>query len=824
MRSICVFLLASFSLLACKHKQELPVNMSIDRHWQFKNINDTLWNSASIPGTVHTDLLKNKLIEDPFIGNHETNMQWISESDWEYKTHFKVQPEELEKTHHELIFKGLDTYASVYMNDLLILKTNNAFREYVVDVKGIIKAKNSLKIFFKNPAQIESKVASKLPYTLPEGNRVFTRKAQFQYGWDWGPKLNTSGIWRPITLKTWNSYTIKDIYIKQLYLGDEKASLELQLEQSTPHKTPLTYKIYIDDKLYKSIHQTPKNGLTKLAVEIKNPTRWWPHNLGEPYLYTIKVLVFKQKTLLDQVETKTGLRTVELATEKDAIGSAFYFKINGIAVYAKGANYIPQNSFQSEVTEKHYEQLLNDVVGANMNMLRVWGGGIYENDLFYELADEKGLLIWQDFMFACAMYPGDPEFLETVQQEAIQNVKRLRNHPAVVLWCGNNESAEGWSRWGWKKGRSKAEKNEIWSHYLKLFDSILPSTVQSYSDTPYWESSPLFGRGNKKYLTQGDAHDWWVWHDGYPFEHFESNIPRFMSEFGFQSFPSLETIKFINQSDTISFNSDAFKNHQKHAKGFSLIEDYMQRDYKIPSKPEDYVYVSQLLQARGIVKGIEAQRRSRPHCMGSLFWQLNDCWPAISWSSIDYFGHWKALHYKAKKAFENLFISVEIDLNNLSVFLINDHLTAQMDTLKLTLMDFDGRILWEESKHVTVDSNSSQKVFEMDLSTLKFDPKSSVLIAKFKKETKETYLVKPKDMQLKHAKIFRTLSKTMDGFKIELRSKVLQKDVFMQAKSKGHFSDNFFDLLPNKTKVIFFKSNSISIDDLSITTLNSIHY
>ena len=338
-------------------------------------------------------------------------------------------------------------------------------------------------------------------------------------------------------------------------------------------------------------------------------------------------MVFKQKTLLDQIEAKTGLRTVELATEKDAIGSAFYFKINGIPVYAKGANYIPQNSFQTVVTEKHYEQLLNDVVGANMNMLRVWGGGIYENDLFYELADEKGLLIWQDFMFACAMYPGDPEFLETVQQEAIQNVKRLRNHPAVVLWCGNNESAEGWRRWGWKKGRSKAEKNEIWSHYLKLFDSILPSTVQSYSDTPYWESSPLFGRGNKKHLTQGDAHDWWVWHDGYPFEHFESNIPRFMSEFGFQSFPSLETIKFINQSDTISFNSDAFKNHQKHAKGFSLIQDYMLRDYKIPSKPEDYVYVSQLLQARGIVKGIEAQRRSRPHCMGSLFWQLNDCWP-----------------------------------------------------------------------------------------------------------------------------------------------------------------------------------------------------
>lgn len=302
----------------------------------------------------------------------------------------------------------------------------------------------------------------------------------------------------------------------------------------------------------------------------------------------------------------------------------------------KGANYIPQNSFQSEVTEQHYEQLLNDVVTANMNMLRVWGGGIYENDVFYEKCDEKGLLVWQDFMFACAMYPGDESFLKNVQQEAIDNVKRLRNFTSIALWCGNNEVSEGWHRWGWQEGRSEPEKEEIWNNYLKIFDTILPNTVNKLSEVPYWETSPKFGRGDIRYITEGNAHDWWVWHDGYPFESLEKNVPRFMSEFGFQAFPSYETIKFINDNDSIDINSPAIKTHQKHQIGFERIKEYMEHDFPVPDNDEDYVYISQLLQAYGIGKGIEAHRRSRPYNMGSLYWQLNDCWPAVSWSSIDF--------------------------------------------------------------------------------------------------------------------------------------------------------------------------------------------
>ena len=420
-----------------------------------------------------------------------------------------------------------------------------------------------------------------------------------------------------------------------------------------------------------------------LPIIIKNPKRWWPHNLGEPYLYDIKVIVKDKGKILDSISTKYGIRTIDLVTEKDSIGESFYFKVNDVPVYAKGANYIPQHSFQNKVQDSDYENLLNNVVDANMNMLRVWGGGIYENDIFYELCDEKGILVWQDFMFACAMYPGDDDFLKTVEKEAEDNVRRLRNHASIALWCGNNENSEGWHRWGWQAGRSEDEKAEIWNNYLKVFDSILPNTVSQLTDTDYWETSPKYGRGNPKYKTEGDAHDWWIWHDGYPFEHLEENVPRFMSEFGFQSFPSYETIRYINQNDSIEISSEGFKNHQKHSRGFQIIEDYMQRDFPVPENPEDYVYISQLLQAYGIIKGIEAQRRAKPFNMGTLYWQLNDCWPAISWSSIDFLGNWKALHYKAKRSFEDVLISSKVENDTLRTWIVNDDLDSKNGMLSL---------------------------------------------------------------------------------------------------------------------------------------------
>jgi len=803
-------------LIGCSTKNDVPIKMELHDNWEFKKVRDTLWNLATVPGNIHSDLLENKLIEHPFIGNNEEKLQWISKTDWDYKTTFLVDRKTLQKRHIELSFEGLDTYASVFLNDSLILKTNNAFREFQVEVKSILKAENELRIVFENTSISEDKEKNSLKYTLPEGNRIFTRKAQFQYGWDWGPKLNTSGIWRPIKLTAWNDYKIENINIIQKTLTDSIASLIVEIADSNFSKDVLNYEVYINDTL-----QFQKPEKPEIPITIKNPKRWWPHNLGEPYLYDIKVVVRNGKTILDSVLVKKGLRTIDLITEKDSIGESFYFKVNDVPVYAKGANYIPQNSMQNQVTNAHYEKLLNDVVDANMNMLRVWGGGIYENDIFYDLCDEKGILVWQDFMFACAMYPGDQDFLENVQEEATQNVKRLRNHASIALWCGNNENAEGWNRWGWQADRSEHEKEEIWSYYLKVFDSILPNTVDKLTDTDYWESSPKYGRGNPKYKFEGDAHDWWIWHDAYPFEHLEENVPRFMSEFGFQSFPSYEAIKYINQSDLIDISANSFQSHQKHSRGFQLIREYMERDFSVPEKAEDYVYMSQLLQAYGITKGIEAQRRAKPYNMGTLYWQLNDCWPVVSWSSIDFFGKWKALHYKAKHSFEDVLVSSKVENNILRTYVINDDFESHSGELSVKILDFEGNPLYQFSKSIILESNASQLQHQVNLEAFKLDASKVVVVSNFNNSQSLYYLVKPKALKLKQGDIEQKITKTDIGFSIELSSKTLQKDVFLYSDEKGHFLDNYFDLLPNETKIVVFQTKSKTIERFNIKTFNT---
>jgi beta-mannosidase len=818
-----VLVIILLTLISCQPKHDLPVTIGLHNDWQFKAVTDSIWQAATVPGNVHSDLLDNKRIEHPFIGANEDSLQWITATDWEYKTTFFVDKETLRKKYIELNFEGLDTYASVFLNDSLILETNNAFREFSVDVKYALKFENELKISFKRTSIPEENEKAKLNYQLPEGNRIFTRKAQFQYGWDWGPKLNTSGIWRPVTLNAWNDFKIKSIQIKQATLEKDKAVLTIDLETKNIVITDLSFDIYVNDSLTKTLENLPLIHPSIRPLIIKNPKLWWPHNLGKPFLYDIKVVVRDDKTILDSISVKKGLRTIELVTEKDSIGESFYFKVNDVPVYMKGANYIPQNSMQNQVTDAHYEQLLDDVVDANMNMLRVWGGGIYENDIFYDLCDEKGILIWQDFMFACAMYPGDNDFLENVEKEAIQNVKRLQNHASIALWCGNNESSEGWNRWGWQANRSDNEKDEIWNNYLKIFDSILPNTVSKLTEAPYWQSSPRYGRGNPSYKTEGDAHDWWIWHDAYPFEHLEENVPRFMSEFGFQSFPSYETIRYMNQSDSIEMSSAGFKNHQKHARGFQLIDEYMQRDFPIPNNAEDYVYVSQLLQAYGIAKGIEAHRRAKPYNMGTLYWQLNDCWPAVSWSSIDYFGNWKALHYQAKKSFENVLISAVIKDNRVKIHIVNDHREPVSGQLKVTLIDFQGNNSIEYNKEqITVFRLSSELVFNEEL-TIK-DKSTSFLRITFDNKTRLFYFNKPKDLKLDKAPIEKIITKTTKGFQITLRSTTLQKNVFLHTKAKGYFSDNYFDLMPNTIVEIEFETEAKieKLVDLKIKTLNDL--
>ena len=811
-------------LTACHPEKELPIITALDSNWSFRTINSKTSHPATVPGNIYSDLIDNSIIEDPFTGDNEFKLQWVSDSTWIYQTRFDVSSTILNKENIDLNFEGLDTYAQVYLNDSLILSSKNAFRNYKVPVKDFVLLNNSLSIKF-TPTHIKEEIEkNKLGYTLPEGRRIFTRKAQFQYGWDWGPSLNTIGIWKGVSLNAWNDAKIEHVYLKKKSYTKDQAKITAKITLSDPPKEPTLIVLSIAGKDFSlPIQAGNEKKEFDVPLTIDNPKFWWPHNLGEPYLYEVDIKLRKGAVVTDNLKVNHGVRNVSLISDDDQYGQSFYFMINGIPVYMKGANYIPQHSLQNRVTNAHYENLLQDVVDANMNMLRVWGGGIYENNIFYDLCDRKGILVWQDFMYACAMYPGDEPFLRNAEKEAEDQLLRLRNHPSIVLFCGNNENSEGWHRWGWQNGKTKAQKDKIWADYLKLFDSILPNQVAKYTDVDYWESSPKYGRGNPKYQSEGDAHDWWVWHDAYPFEHFEDFVPRFMSEFGFQSFPSADVMKFINQSDDIQIDTKAIRSHQKHHRGFELIDLYMGRDYLIPDNDEDYIFLSQLVQARGMRIGIEAHRRAKPYNMGTLYWQLNDCWPGISWSSIDHFGNWKALHYEAKDAFEDVLISFERHNDRVDVYIVNDLITSLDESLEMKLIDFDGNVLWSASKQIKVPSSSSNLVNSFSINSGLTSKWNQVLLRVNFGNSKSTYFfVKPKELALKNNEIEFDVEKVSGGYLISMSSISLQKEVMLSTSAKGHFSQNYFDLHPNEIKQVLFKTEASSVGKLLFNSLNKV--
>ena len=811
-------------LLSCKQSiKDLEYN-SLVNHWEFSQKGDSIWKPATVPGTVQTDLLNLGEIAHPFIGTNEDSIQWISKKNWIYKTRVSITEKTLLKSKHFIRFEGLDTYADIFLNDSLITKTNNAFRSWEVDVSDVLKLENELKIILNSTDLFEKKETEKLDYELPEAPRVFTRKPQYQFGWDWGPTIKTMGITKDISLVSYNKIRFKNVFLKTKSISVSKAEISAELSIHTQIKEEVIVQITNNNtkEIFESIISvTPEQSEYQVPFSIKNPELWWTHNLGDPYLYNINVELLSEGYQKTSFTKNLGIRSIELVTEKDSIGESFYFKLNGKPVYMKGANYIPQNIFLPDVDQDDYVKLIDDVVNSNMNMLRVWGGGVYEDNFFYQLCDAKGILVWQDFMFACAMYPGNEEFLENVKQEAIENVKRLRQHPSIALWCGNNENSEGWHRWGWKEGKTEAQKQEIWNGYDAIFNHTLPQVVDSlHPSVSYWASSPKFGRGDKRYLFEGDAHDWWVWHDSYPFEHFEEEVPRFMSEFGFQSFPSYETIEYFTEQNSIDLNHPSFANHQKHSRGFSLIKEYMERDFPIPTKGDDYVYMSQMLQAYGMTKGIHAQRRAKPYTMGTLYWQLNDCWPAVSWSSMDGLGNWKALQYHAKKAFENIIISTTQTKKNVAIYVVNDTFAEVKNTLVISHLDFDGNTLFEEKNAFNSTINSSEIAFNYDISNREFVKENSFLKLTYGDIEYYHYFSKPKNLNLKNQPIDIEIKENNEGFSIRLASETLQKNVFLYSKTKGAFSDNFFDVVANDPKEIQFNTTIKSKPDILLKTLN----
>jgi beta-mannosidase len=833
-----------FLLYNCSNQNNETVEIS--ENWTFKNNVDSFWLEASVPGDVHMDLLKNGLIEDPFYRLNEHDLQWIDKTDWEYKTEFYLSKKDINSHSLSLDFHGIDTYSSIYLNDSLIATTDNMFIGKTVDIKSFAKlGKNKLYVKLYSPINKGVKLHDSLGYDISsfnandlaeigkvEGNKrvsVFTRKAPYHYGWDWGPRLVTSGIWQPINIKKWNYFNIEDLYIKQKTL-DESASLVAEIEvESYLEIDEMISEIYVDNQKVSTDLIYINKGANKIEIPftIKDYELWWPNGMGDQNMYEIKVKLQSNNNFVT-TSKRIGLREINLVTSEDSIGNNFYFEVNKKPVFMKGVNYIPQDIFLNRVSDDKYEELLNSAVDANMNMIRVWGGGIYENEIFYNLCDEKGLLVWQDFMFACAMYPGDEEFLKSVEQEAEFNVKRLRGHPSIALWCGNNEVRSAWKNWGWEKdvieNQSPEIANEISKAYDDVFHKILPKVVNNLdSSTAYWPSSPgsTFSGGTESY-TSGDAHYWGVWWGKENFESYNQKVPRFMSEFGFQSFPEFSSIdKYTNESD-YSIYSDVMKSHQRSSIGNKTIEDYMLRYYNKPKSFKGYLYVSQILQAYGVSMGMEAHRRNKGYSMGSLYWQLNDCWPVASWSSIDYFGKWKALHYSTKKAFQPVLISFFKSDSEIELHIISDLLESKEVNLNLKVLSFSGEILYETNKNYSLQQNSTMKVESLSIDWLNknFDPKSSLLVASLFSKEKEIsnniyYLTKFKDIILTKPLIEYEINELINTFEVSLTSKNLVKNVFVDIASSQNFSDNYFDMIPGKEYKIFInKEESLTLDDI----------
>tara|TARA_R110002126_G_scaffold30602_2_gene99821 strand:+ start:8339 stop:10804 length:2466 start_codon:yes stop_codon:yes gene_type:complete len=800
--------------------------VNLNKNWSFKASDSTSWNQATVPGVVHLDLLNLNQIEDPFYGDNEKKLQWIDKKKWEYKTTIIADKSLLEKDKIELHFKGLDTYASITLNNKNILNSDNMFREFTVDCKDLLKeGNNELYVLFKSPAKEGEKLFNQSDYFIkaqPNDDSIlggledktvspYTRKAGYHYGWDWGPRFLTSGVWRPIYLNAWSEAVIRDVFVQQTELTNEKAELlaEITVEAVQEGKQTILVKVDENIEIEKEVALTRGENIIKIPFEIKNPKRWWPNGMGDSFLYDVQVGIENGNSIKHNI----GLRTIELVTEKDSIGESFYFKVNGHRIFAKGANTIPFDNFLPRVSPERYEDIIKSAADANMNMLRVWGGGIYEDKAFYEMCDKYGILVWQDFMFACSFFPGTPEFLENVKQEAIDNVIRLRNHPSIALWCGNNEIEDAWKHWGWNKFDDKNEEA-----YKKIFLEVLPKVVDEFHpQVRYWSSSPSSGSYDlsPRLITHGDTHYWQYRQEFEPISVFKEsvNIPRFLSETGFQSFPEMATMNTFLEEKDYDIYSEVMKSHQKSFAGNKLLDVYMLRHYKAPKDFEATMYLSQVMQKKAMKVALEAYRRAAPYCMGALYWQLNDTWPAPSWSSIDYYGRWKAMNYDVKRIYSNIVVSPDITENELTVHLISDHLENQTGQLALQIIDVNGKTLWEENQELTINANTSTKIaeFKVDNILKGIDQTKVAFKATCKIEGKivaenTIHFVPEKELKLQKPELKIETEKVANGYEVKIASNTMTKEIFLSVAAEGRFSENYFDVMAGQSKTIFFET------------------
>lgn len=841
---ICSLAACFMSLTASAYQK--PQVCTLHSDWTFCQVGDTLWSDAKVPGTIHQDLLNHNRIPNPFYGMNEEAVQWVENEDWMYRTSFVVTEEQLNRDAAVLELDGLDTYADVFLNGALILLSDNMFVGHKVPVKSVLrKGENRLLIRFRSAVKEALPQWETNGFDYPADNdhsskrvSIYTRKAPYSYGWDWGIRLATCGIWRPVRLVFSDVARIEDYYVRQASVSASKADVDNRLEITNVTSQPVSallkvayhYSANDTKEVQKQIELHPGENTVSLPVMIDNPHLWMPNGWGEPSLYKFTASVSVDGVEVASQERQVGLRSIRVVMEDDEHGKSFYFEVNGYPMFAKGANFIPDDALLPNVTTERYKRIFEDVKAANMNMLRVWGGGIYEDDKFYDEADRNGILIWQDFLFACTTYPHDPLFLKRVEAEAEYNIKRLRGHASLAMWCGNNEIYEGVRYWGWKNKYTAEAFAEMNRGYDVLFRQLLPDMVKRFdSDRFYMHGSPYEANwGRPESWKIADSHNWGTWYGRKPFESFDSEIPRFMSEYGFQAFPEMKTIRTFAEEKDFELESPVMNAHQKATIGNALIKQTMSLYYKVPVKFEDLVYVGLVLQGQGMRHGIEAHRRNRPYCMGSLFWQLNDSWPVVSWSSIDYYGNWKAMQYQSQRAFAPVLINAIKEGDDLCVYLISDELQDRDDVrLTVELMDFDGKSYgkWTHSGKLSANTSMLFLKKRVDEFLSKQDAATSFLRFTLKAKNGAAladevfYFAYPKDQKLPEARIETSVKRRGEAIEMTLKADKLARDIFIEVPVQGvRFSDNFFDLLPGQRKKITITSpEGYSLKDFTFT-------
>jgi beta-mannosidase len=829
---------------------------ALEAKWEFRAISKTDraelqdWHPAHVPGVVQTDLFKDGLIPDPFYQDNDTRLQWIGLTDWEYRTTFQADAATLAHDHVDLVFEGLDTYADVYVNDQVALHGDNMFRRWRVPVKSLLKTgPNTLRIVFHSPIESMIPKVKALPYILPSvttnntGNEEnvatapYTRKAGYQYGWDWGPRYVTEGIWQPIRVETWDALRIENFHVQQetITKTDAAVNAEFNIEagRSTPASLEVTYGPLAGTAfpaVRQSVQLVPGLNRISVPIHIANPKLWYPNGYGTQDRYQFSAVVRTGKDIAANAALKTGLRSIELRREVTKTGKSFAFIVNGIPVFAKGADVIPFDSFPNRVTPEIHREILESARDAHMNMVREWGGGYYESDDFYDICDELGILVWQEFMFGGDMVPGGADFQNSVKQEAIDQVTRLRDHPSIVLWCGNNEIETGWVHWGdrqiFKESVSATDREKVWTDYVVLFHGILSGVVAQYAaPVPYWGSSPSANFENPPdSQTDGDMHYWQVWHALAPIEMYTQQFPRFMSEYGFQSFPEMRTIRTFAKPEDMDIRSATMQDHQKNHGGNERILSYMLRWYPEPKDFESFVYLSQVLQAEAIKVGAEHLRRQMPNTMGSLYWQLNDCWPVASWASIDYYGRWKALQYYSKRFYDDVIVSPFRHDGKVDVYVVSDKLQPLNGTIHTRLLDFSGKVLSEKTQDVQIPAQSSAIYFTADQKELlaNADPTKSFLVFDLTVGGQQVsrnliFFDTMHNLDLpKPVKIETSLDKSNGGYAVTLRSPALARSVFVSFGDLDvKTEDNYFDLLPGEAVTVKLKTPAaVTLDQL----------